>query len=144
MITIKTLLHKFNNAETTLEEEKYLKEYFLSNEVAEEYLPYKDYFLYLTKEKSYTLNKTAFMKRNKNKFYKIAFAASVLLAFSFFIYFTFYKNKDEENLGTFANAEQAMQETHKALLMVSENLNIGIENALYINEYEKTKKTIFK
>ena len=42
------------------------------------------------------------------------------------------------------NPEEAFAATQKALLMVSEQVNIGMESVVYLEEYEKTKKTIFK
>ena len=42
------------------------------------------------------------------------------------------------------NPEEALKATHKALLMVSEQVNIGMESAVYLEEYENTTKIIFK
>ena len=59
--------------------------------------------------------------------------------------FYFYPSEPKhEDLGTYDNPEEAFIATQKALLMVSEQVNIGMESVAYLNEYEKTKKTIFK
>ncbi len=42
------------------------------------------------------------------------------------------------------NPELALQQTEKALALVSEHLNTGIESVSYINEYEQSKNRIFK
>ena len=40
--------------------------------------------------------------------------------------------------------EKVLKETQKALALVSEKLNTGIESVNYINEYENSKNKIFK
>jgi hypothetical protein len=40
--------------------------------------------------------------------------------------------------------ELAMEQTERALALVSEHLNTGIESVSYINEYENSKDKIFK
>ncbi|MCL9807228.1 hypothetical protein NAT51_16980 [Flavobacterium amniphilum] len=50
----------------------------------------------------------------------------------------------KNELGTFKTPEEAFEETQKALNLLSENINSGMENAQYINEYENTKNKVFK
>ena len=60
---------------------------------------------------------------------------------------TFYFDtslSENQDLGTYDNPEEALVETHKALLMISEQVNIGMKNASHLKEFEQTKKTIFK
>lgn len=49
----------------------------------------------------------------------------------------------KEDLGTFETPETALKETHKALFLLSKNVNQGYKTVLNINEYEITKNKIF-
>jgi len=61
-----------------------------------------------------------------------------------FMYFE--SNKSEQFVACTPedNPELALEQTQKALALVSEHLNTGIESVGYINEYENTKNKIFK
>lgn len=48
------------------------------------------------------------------------------------------------DLGTFENEKEAYEFTKNTLKFISEECNNGMESATYINEFEKTKLTIFK
>ena len=47
-------------------------------------------------------------------------------------------------LGSFKTPEEAFEETQKALNLLSENINSGMENAQYLKEYENAKNKVFK
>lgn len=69
----------------------------------------------------------------------------ILISTSIALYCFFNINKvKNETKNTYADPEVAFIETHKALMMVSENINSGMENASYLEEYEKSKNQIFK
>lgn len=62
---------------------------------------------------------------------------------------TFFSNNIESQeakneLGTFKTPEEAFAATQKALNLLSSNINSGMENAQYVNEYEITKSKVFK
>ena len=49
------------------------------------------------------------------------------------------------NISAFGDTpEEAFEATQKALSLLSNNLQFGIESVGYINEYESTKNIIFK
>jgi hypothetical protein len=50
----------------------------------------------------------------------------------------------QSELGTYDNPEEALAATQKALAMLSNNVNVGIESVQYIQEYEQSKNKIFK
>lgn len=50
---------------------------------------------------------------------------------------------EKDELGTFDTPEDALKETHKALSLLSNNVNQGYESVLNINEYEITKNKVF-
>jgi len=142
---VEALLEKYFRGEMNLAEEKALKDYFSSRNVApslEHYIPMFGYFDEAKKETSRVSFK---LKKKKNKtLLWLGFVASVLVLLSVGFY-TFTKSKEGTNdLGTFENPEIAFKETQKALNLISKNLNIGIESMQYINEFEQSKNKIFK
>lgn len=80
--------------------------------------------------------------KNSKKSYYLSFA--FLLVFSLVSLSFFLKQQENNNLGTFKSPKEAFIETHKALSLVSEEINFGMENVIYTDEYNKTKKLIFK
>lgn len=60
------------------------------------------------------------------------------------VYFNAGNQNQVQSLGTYDDPEVAFKETQKALLILSTHLNNGIESAQYIQEYDKSKKLIFK
>jgi hypothetical protein len=53
-------------------------------------------------------------------------------------------NVTNEDLGTYDDPEIAFIETQKALEMLSNNVNHGVESVALLDEYNQSKKTIFK
>lgn len=142
--SIEILLERYFLGETSIAEEKQLKDYFSSPDVAPHLEQYKAVFGYFTKAKEEQFTKTVPLQpRKRNYVAWISVAASVaILAGTYFI-----MNKEQvppQELGTFESPELAFQETQKALQLVSLNVNKGVESIEYIEEYNKTTKTIFK
>jgi len=141
---IEQLLEKYLEGNTSLQEEKELKTYFSSQNVPSHLIQYQSLFGYYTISKEETTKDFIIPKKKKNnKWFGIA--ASIVLVTLLGTYF--YMQNDiskQEDLGTFKSPEEAFIETHKALELVANNINSGMETVSYLDEYEKTKKTIFK
>lgn len=73
----------------------------------------------------------------------LVIAMLVIIAAVIACFYTVNK-QGSQDLGTYENPEEAMKGTQHALDMLSTNVNIGIESVLYVNEYEESKKIIFK
>jgi len=63
--------------------------------------------------------------------------------------FTFYMNSIQpqelkNELGSYDNPQEAFEQTQKALALLSENVNVGIESVKYVQEYENAKNKVFK
>ncbi|KAF2514307.1 hypothetical protein [Flavobacterium foetidum] len=150
---IENLLEKYFQGETSTAEEKKLKEYFSSPDVAQHLEQYKPLFAYFSqaREPEYTndimLTNSRTTKRKK-AWLSIAAAAVLLIGIGTF----FYVSEDstqtavasQTELGTYDDPEEALKATQKALALLSNNVNVGIESVQYINEYEKSKNKIFK
>ncbi len=141
---IKELIQKYDAGETNLEEEISLKSYFSSKTAADDFEEYKSIFSYYEKQKNQKSTKNIVLPMNKRwKYTFFGIAASIVVLLSISLYY-WNRNSEIDDLGTFKTPEEAFVETHKALNLVSKNINSGMKNVQYLEEYDKTKKTIFK
>ncbi len=143
---IEKLIEKYFEAETTLAEEKELKAYFSSENVAPPLEQYKPIFGYTAQAKQEQFTAAIPLKaKNRNYILWLSVAASVvvLLGVGFFT-FNHYNQPITEDFGTYDDPEVAFRETQKALEMISLSVNEGIESMHYLSEYEQSKNIIFK
>jgi len=135
---IDKLIEKYLEAETSIVEEKELRSYFSSKNVAPHLEQYKYLFEYFIIAENETMPKTVSLKPRKNYYKWFTVAASFVLAFGFYTYNHVKPNTQEEE------ALLAYYQTKKALQLVSNNFNIGAQKVGYLNEFESTKNQIFK
>ena len=83
---IEQLLEKYLNAETTLQEEATLKNYFLSGNVASHLQEYESMFSYFAISKAETSVKPIQLNTKKTNWKWLSAAASVVLLFSCLLY----------------------------------------------------------
>ena len=138
---IEKLLEKYFYGDTSLEEEKHLRDFFAKDIIPKHLLSLKPQFEYFSKEKKKnflddffdekileTIEKEKIIsikRKRRNYIYIISgVAASILVIVSLFIQFNSVTNKFQN---TFNDPQLAYAETQKALLFVSEKLNIGIQ-----------------
>ena len=143
---IEKLVEKYFEAKTTIAEEKELKEYFASSEVASPLEQYKPLFGYVVQAKQEQFNATIPLNTKKRKgvvWLSVAASVVVLLGVSLFT-FNQYNQPKSNDLGNINDPEVAFRETQKALAMISEHVNKGIGSMSYLNEYEQSKNKIFK
>jgi len=141
---IETILEKYFQGETSVSEEKELKNYFSSSDVAHHLVHYKPMFGYFSKATEQKFNQTILLQAKKQYVGWLSIAASVvvLLGISTFTYL--HQPKQMDDLGTYESPEEAFEATQKALSMLSEKVNVGIESVSYINEFQNSKELIFK
>lgn len=156
---IENILEKYFQGETSIAEENELKEYFSSSNVAqhlEQYQPIFGYFSQVKEQKSTQEPENLVRsgeaiplqtKKRNVAWLSIAASAVVLLGIGTYFYIS-EKNATpivaQSELGTYDNPEKAFAETQKALALLSNNVNVGIESVQYIKEYEQSKNKIFK
>jgi len=146
---IENIIEKYFQGETTIAEEKELKEYFSSPDVAQHLEQYKPMFGYFSQVKEQKSMQEIPLQSKKRNVAWLSIAASVvfLLGIGTFMYVS-EKNTSpvvaQSELGTYDNPEEALAATQKALAMLSNNVNVGIESVQYIQEYEQSKNKIFK
>ena len=132
---IESLLEKYLNAETSLQEEVTLKNYFLSGNVAPKFQEYEAMFSYFNDSKEETLEVPIQLNTKKTNWKWLSVAASVGLLVSMYMGNGYLAEKQAK--------EQYAQIT-TALQLLSSNLNKGNEAMANLYVYEDTVNKIFK
>ena len=154
---IEILLEKYFEAETSIAEEKELKDYFNSSNVAPLLEQYKPLFGYVVQAKQEQFSFAPFgfqpqvpatiplntIKRKSAFWFSVAASVIILLSIGLFTY-NHYNQQKSKDYGTYSDPEIAFRETQKALAMISESVNKGIGSMNYLNEFEQSKNRIFK
>lgn len=98
------------------------------------------------KTKKETINQASPIKSRKQNFLLLSVVASVfvLLGIAVFGCLNYHDANPNQDLGSYDDPEVAFRETQKALLILSTHLNVGIESVQYIQEFDNSKKLIFK
>lgn len=144
---IEKLIDKYFEGETSIAEENQLKDYFSSSNVAQHLQQYQPVFGYFSQAKEQLFTQEIPLKSKKrNVVIWMSIAASVVVMLGVGSMMYFENNKSEQFVACTPedNPELALEQTQKALALVSEHLNTGIESVGYINEYENSKNKIFK
>ncbi|KAF2513729.1 hypothetical protein EYY60_05740 [Flavobacterium zhairuonense] len=146
---IENILEKYFQGDTTIAEEKELKEYFSSPNVAQHLEQYKPMFGYFSQVKQQKSTQEIPLQTKKRNVAWLSIAASAVVLLGIGTYFFASQEKTtpavaQSELGTYDNPEEALKATQKALALLSNNVNVGIGSVQYINEYEQSKNKIFK
>jgi hypothetical protein len=143
---IALLVTKYFEGETTLAEEIALKEYFSSSDIASNLVQYQPLFAYLSNTSKQEFDqKIPLFKSKENPIKWISIAASVLvlLGIGFYTFNNYSTQKTTTALGTYDDPQVAFEETQKALALLSNHVNVGIESVRYVETYEVTRDKIF-
>lgn len=154
------LLDKYNEAETSLQEEHILQEYFLSDSVDKDLLPYKSLFTFLKNEQKITapeVKKEGMVTVNskpKNRVRRLiiissSIAASLLLGIGLTIKLIDYQERQEREALAAQLKQKEMMASFgafaEAISLVATNLDKGLQpmnsvNALNIIEKDTTNQ----
>lgn len=160
---IEALLEKYDNGETTLQEEQQLRVYFAQEDVAPHLESYRSLFQYFAQTKNEQLSEDVqlFPKENATKNYTLYKWLSVAAIAVLMIGFYFQTNQkrgiedlSQEELLAYNQTMEVLsmvstqfnngKETMGVLNLVSEKLNEGAENVQYINEFSKATDKLIK
>ncbi|KAF2081369.1 hypothetical protein [Flavobacterium sharifuzzamanii] len=147
---IEEILEKYFQGETSIAEENQLKEYFSSSNVAQHLEQYKPMFGYFSQAKEQKSTYEIPLQTKKQNVAWLSIAASAVILLGIGTYFFVSEKNDttavasQTELGTYDDPEEALKATQKALALLSNNVNVGIESVHYIKEYEQSKNKIFK
>jgi hypothetical protein len=132
---IEKLLEKYLNAETSLQEEVTLKNYFSKGDVAPHLQSYTAMFSYFNLSKEERSTSTIQLKTKKTNWKWLSVAASVTLMISVYMGGSYYQEQK-------AKAQYA--EVMSTLKLLSTNLNKGNEAMANLYAYENTVNKILK
>jgi len=135
LANIEKLLEKYENAETTIAEEKALKNYFSKGNVAPHLEEYQALFGYFSTSKNERFTKTIQLNSQKKSWKWLSVAASVVLLVSVY---NGYENIQQRK------AEKVYAETIGALELLSANLNKGNVAIAQLQRFDDTTNKIFK
>lgn len=142
---LKKLLKKYEAAETSLQEEQKLRIYFNTAKVPEAFAPYKAVFAYTGNARKLGFNGKAEEASGKKFYVWSGIAASIIVVVGLFL---FQENGADQQLkgnsGTLQDKELALEKTIETLEMVSEIMNEGKKDLVYLKEFNNTKNKFIK
>ena len=157
---IEKLLEKYDNGETTLQEEQQLKNYFSKETVAPHLEVYKPMFMYFSQTQKEQFTKTIPLEPKKTyTLYKwISVAAIAILMFAVYIQIgsqpksmndlsqdeLLAYNQTVEAFNLLASQFNKGTESMDALGLMSASLEKGTEKVSYLGEFSNTQNKIFK
>jgi len=144
---IKLLLNKYLEAETSLQEEKVLKAYFLSKNVAPELEEYTPLFRFFEAEKNIepeqpiTFAVQEPTKPKRSIFYKWAAVAASFAILASVFWFNSNPNPIQKSKSPMQQ-ELAMQHTQDLLYMMTDAVAGGKKQLSYLKEINQTKNQL--
>jgi hypothetical protein len=150
------LLQKYWNCETSLEEEKELREYFGRQDIPDHLKETAMMFRYFEEAKKKSLNDVAFdahvmrritpretqIRRLIFNAMRIAAGLLVVIAATWFIRTEVRQTIPQEVVDTYDDPELAFEETKKALLMISKSFGTAEQQARKINMFNEAQEEI--
>ena len=157
---IEKLLEKYDNGETTLQEEQQLKNYFVQETVAPHLEVYKPMFVYFlqTQKEQYTKEVPLQPKKTYTLYKWISVAAIAVLMFAVYTQVgnqpvglndlsqdeLMAYNQTVEAFNLLASKFNKGTESIDALALMSESLDKGTEKVSYLGEFSNAQNKIFK
>lgn len=157
---VEILLEKYYSGNTSLEEEQLLKDYFKADKIPYNLLPEKDIFNCFSHEDIDDLPGKNFeqklieiieseantnLKKKKTRFLynTLRIASTITILFVSFIIINKNTNLfNSSGLSEIKDPEIAFAETKKTLLLISRNMNIGLDNLKNLDKINSGKREI--
>lgn len=144
-IEIEKLLEAYFEGNTSLSEEKILRDYFTSGNVTEDLVQYKSIFTGIKIAAEERSSKVLGFPENNikpRKTWWYSIAALLVLALGVVSFFLSqsqpqYSQEEKEALAAF-------EKTKEAMLFLSQNLNKGAEQLTFVDQFGITKDKIFE
>ncbi len=136
LANIEKLVARYLEAETTLQEETLLRNYFTSGNVAPHLQEYSSMFQYFKQNQLLEYTKDLSLETRKKKHKWLSIAASIALLIGAFTLLNRYNERQE--------AEKALADTKYAFEMIAFHINKGKASVGELNKFEQTTQKIFK
>lgn len=145
LINIKELLVKYEEGDTTVEEEKILQKYFTSGTVPGHLKEYQFMFSFTANAREHTYEGKVLPVKKRKSFAWMGIAASIVIAMGIFLAVNDTNEElAQQSLGTIENPEEAYLKARETLLLVSQALNTGKDEMTYVEEFDKAKNKYIK
>ena len=130
---IENLLEKYFEAETSIQEEAILQEYFAQEEVPKHLEQYKEMFNFFSNSSLETSNRAIQLTKESKKTISIKWLSiAAMMVFFIGIYSVYQQNETEKE-----EARLAYMETQKALELISFSLNKGTGAVAQLDNFNK-------
>ena len=156
---INSLLNKYWACETTLDEERELREYFEEGEFPEQLKETAHLFRYFSENRSNAISDVSFDRQVINRIsvgkqgkirrllyntMRIAAGVAVLVVATFLVRNEIRNNNPEAVADTYSDPKIAFEETKKALMMISKSFGTAEEEAQKINLFNEAQEVVRK
>lgn len=127
---IEKLLEKYEEGGTSLEEEKQLRNYFLTDNVPSYLEHYKPVFTFYKTSSAVVFKNEIVVPKKRNNYYNwLAIAAALIIGIGFY-----FKKPPQEELGTYSNPEIAYDEFKNTMDYLSKNFKKGTSKVGYLQQ----------
>ena len=133
LVKIEKLLEKYFEAETTIQEEALLKEYFAKEEVPAHLSEYKELFGFFNTSSLETSNRTIEISKKSKRNISIQWLSIAAMLVFFIGIYSVYQNNEAEK----EEARLAYMETQRALDLISNSLNRGTVAMAQLDNFNK-------
>lgn len=141
---IEKLLDRYDEGETSIAEEKLLREYFLNADVPEHLKSYQLMFRFSANQAEEKLENKPKVVSRRNWYSWTSIAAILIVALGIFFYNDSSRMLNDNDLGTISDEELALQKTKETLHMVAQIMNEGKSDLVYLKEFNNTKNKIIQ
>lgn len=141
---IERLLERYDEGETSLAEERMLKEYFLKEDVPEHLRSYQLMFTFSARQAGEKLEETPKIGSKRNWYTWSSIAAILIVALGIFFFNDSSQRLNDSDLGTITEEEIALEKAKETLAMVSQIMNEGKSDLVYLKEFNNTKNKIIQ
>ena len=143
---IEELIEKYEDGRASPAEENLLREYFLKQEVPSHLKSYQLMFAFAAQQREKKMEeKKPQVGEQSYKFTWASVAAVLIIVLGVFFFFQNQSSSLNQNdLGTITNEEIALQKTKETLYMVSQFMNEGSSDLVYLKEFNKTQNKIIE
>lgn len=141
---IENLLERYDEGKTSLAEEQMLREYFLKSEVPEHLRGYQLMFTYTAEQKAEKFEEVPKVSSPRNWYTWSSIAAIFIVALGILVFNDYNGILNENDLGTITEEELALEKAKETLFMVSEIMNQGKSDLIYLKEFNNTKNKIIQ
>lgn len=143
---IERLLSRYEEGETTLAEEKELREYFSQEEIPEHLEAYELLFKFQSQQikTTFTEKEPIELERKNYRFAWTSIAAVIIVALGLFYFNQPQPSLTTSEMSSVTEQEKALEKTKQTLKMVSAIMNEGTADLVYLQEFNKTKNQIIE